>query len=140
MALRWLLDTNVISEWVKPAPDAAVLKLLQRHQAACAMAAPSLEVLAYGFARLAPGRRRDQLESWLTGLAQRLPVLPFDAQAAWWLGVERARLARAGIQRSHADGEIAAVAVMAQLKLVTRNVKDFAAVDGLVVECWHGVV
>ena len=137
MALRYLLDTNAVSEWVKPTPDATVLKSLQRHHDARAIAAPTLQELAYGFARLAPGKRRDQLELWLNELAQRLPVLPFDAQAAWWLGVERARLGRVGIQLPHVDGEIAAVAQTAQLVLVARNVKDFERIEGLVVECWH---
>lgn len=137
MALRYLLDTNVVSEWVKPLPNEAVLKRLARHQGACAMAATSLQELAFGFARLAPGRRRDHLEQWLAGLAERIPVIEFDAPAAWWLGVERARLAGQGIVLPYADGEIAACAVTRELHLVTRNGRDFEAVDGLRLVNWH---
>lgn len=139
MALRYLLDTNVVSEWVKPVPDEAVVRRLTRHQGACAIAATTLHELTFGFARLPPGRRRDQLEGWLTGLADRLPILPFDAQAAWWLGVERARLARSGIVLPLADGEIAAVAVQSSPTLVTRNVRDFEAVEELKVQNWHSL-
>lgn len=137
MALRYLLDTNVVSEWVKPQPDERVLTRLQRDHAACAIAAPTLQELAFGLARLPPSRRRDQLEFWLTGLAERLPVLGFDARAAWWLGVERARLANIGRTLPYVDGEIAAVAVTQGLCLVTRNLRDFEAVDELQRECWH---
>lgn len=137
MALRYLLDTNVVSEWVKPMPDEAVLKKLARHQGVCAIAATTLQELAFGFARLAPGRRRDQLEQWLIGLADRIPILAFDARAAWWLGVERARLAQRGIVLSYADGEIAACAVAAELTLVTRNGRDFEAIEGVRLESWH---
>lgn len=137
MALRYLLDTNVVSEWVKPVPDPAVMAKFSRHQAACAVSAPTLQELAFGFSRLPPSRRRDHLEHWLTGLAQRLPVLAFDAQAAWWLGVERARQAQQGRTLPYVDGEIAAVAVTAGLTLVTRNLKDFGQVQGLSVVAWH---
>lgn len=137
MALRFLLDTNVVSEWVRPHPDKAVLTRLQAEQAACAMAAPTLQELAFGLARLAPGRRRDQLETWLTGLADRLPVLPVNARAAWWLGVERARRERLGRPLPYVDGEIAAVAVTTGLTLVTRNGRDFESINGLQVETWH---
>jgi tRNA(fMet)-specific endonuclease VapC len=136
VTLRYLLDTNVVSEWVKPTADAQVVARLTQHEAACAIAAPTLEELAFGMARLPPSRRRDQLEQWLAATVDRMPVLPFDARAAWWLGVERARLARLGRPAPRADGEIAAIAVAHGLILVTHNVKDFAAFSGLRIEDW----
>lgn len=137
MALAFLLDTNVVSEWVKPQPHPAVLKALKRHAASCAIGAPTLEELAYGCARLDSDTRREALRRWIDGIAQRIPVLPYDARAADWLGQERARLARIGKPAPRTDGEIAAIAWANGLTLVTRNLADFAAFEGLKVINWH---
>lgn len=137
MALRFLLDTNVVSELTKPAPNASVTHNLARYEADCAIGAPTLEELHFGCARLPPGARQDWLHRWITGLATRIEVLPYDQTAAAWLGPERARLAALGRPASRADGEIAAMAVTRGLLLVTRNVKDFDAFATLVVQDWH---
>lgn len=137
MALQFLLDTNVVSEWVKLQPEQAVLTAMQQHEGACAIASPTLEELAFGMSRLVPSRRRDQLEAWLTALAQRLTVLPYDARSAWWWGVERARLERVGRPVPRADGSIAAVAATQGLTLVTRNLRDFQPMAGLEMTSWH---
>ena len=137
MTLRFLLDTNVVSEWVKLQPDPDVLAAMRQHESACAVAAPTLEELAVGLSRLVPRRRRDDLERWLTALAQQLPVLPYDAQAAWWWGVERARLERLGRPVPRPDGSIAAVAATQGLTLVTRNLKDFQPMVGFERISWH---
>ena len=140
MALRFLLDTNVVSELTKPQPHPDVLQALAQHEAACAISAPTLEELVFGCQRLPAGARRDWLRRWVQGLPARLPVLPFDEAAATWLGAERARLAALGRPAPRTDGEIAAVAVSRGLTLVTRNQRDFAVFDGLVLEDWHVAV
>ena len=137
MALRFLLDTNVVSELTKPRPNPDVLQALAQHEAACAISAPTLEELVFGCHRLPAGARRDWLRRWVQGLPARLPVLPFDEAAAIWLGAERARLAALGRPAPRTDGEIAAVAASRGLTLVTRNQRDFAVFDGLVLEDWH---
>ena len=137
MAMRFLLDTNVVSELTKPQPNAGVLQALTQHEAVCAISAVTLEELVYGCHRLAPGARQDWLLRWLQGLPARLPVLPFDQQAAVWLGAECARLAGLGRTAPRTDGEIAAVAVSQGLTLVTRNVRDFDAFTELTIADWH---
>ncbi len=137
MPIRYLLDTNVISEMAAKAPDAGVARALARHEADCALPAPVLEELHFGVARLAPGRKRAMLERWLAALADRIEVLPYDAGAATWLGRERARLSGLGKPAPRADGEIAAIAVTRGLTLVTRNLGDFAGFEGLFLENWH---
>jgi tRNA(fMet)-specific endonuclease VapC len=137
VALQFLLDTNVVSELTKPLPDAAVVLALRQHESQCAISAITLEELAFGGARLKLPQRRDWFAEWLAGLSARLPVLPFDAAAALWLGRERARLQALGRSAPRADGEIAAVAVTQGLILVTRNGRDFAGFLGLQLQSWH---
>ena len=137
MALRFLLDTHVVSELTKPHPNLGVLQALAQHQADCAISTPTLEELVFGCHRLVPGARRAWLLRWLQGLPARLPVLPFDQLAAAWLGAERARLAGLGRPAPRTDGEIAAVAVSLGLILVTRNQRDFQTFDGPTTVNWH---
>ena len=137
MALTFLLDTNVVSELTRPLPNAGVLQALARHESACAISAPSLEELVFGCRRLPAGARQDWLLRWVEGLPEQLPVLPFDRAGAFWLGAERARLARSGRPVPRTDGEIAAVAFSHRLTLVTHNTRDFTMFDGLAVIDWH---
>jgi tRNA(fMet)-specific endonuclease VapC len=136
VALLFLLDTNVVSELSKPVPDGVVLSVLQRHEAACAISAPTLEELTFGCARLPPGQRQAWLRRWLAGLAARIVVLPYDRQAASWLGAERARLAALGRPAPRTEGEIASIAVTQGLTLVTRNLKDLRSFEGLALADW----
>ena len=137
MALRFLLDTNVVSELTKAQPNAGVLRMLAQVDADCALGAPTMEALTFGCHRLQPGTRQDALLQWLHGLPAQLPVLPFDVAAARWLGQERARLANAGSPAPRVDGELAAIAVVNGLKLVTGDLRDFTAFSDLHVVDWH---
>ena len=137
MALRFLLDTNVVSELTRAVPNQALVSILQQHEAASAIAAPTLEELAFGCARLAPGVRRTWFRNWIDGLVARISVLPYDMKAAAWLGEERARLAGIGRPAPRTDGEIAAIAVSNGLTLVTRNTKDFESFAGLALQDWY---
>jgi tRNA(fMet)-specific endonuclease VapC len=90
----------------------------------------------FGVVRLPSGRRRDALAAFVSGIASRFPVLPYDLRAAQWHAVARARSERSGTPTPFADGQIAAVAVTNGLRLSTRNVADFAAFTDLMVESW----
>jgi tRNA(fMet)-specific endonuclease VapC len=65
-----------------------------------------------------------------------LPILPYDEEAASWHARERARLARRGRPPSAADGQIAAIARVNELVLVTANSRDFRRFEGLSLEDW----
>lgn len=136
MALQFLLDTNVVSELTKAVPNPALVTMLQRHEAECAISAPTVEELAFGCARLPAGVRRAWFRTWIDGLVGRTRVLPYDLRAAAWLGEERARMAGIGRPAPRTDGEIAAIAVSNGLTLVTRNTKDFEGFAGLVLQDW----
>jgi len=136
MSVLFLLDTNVISELAKQAPDPGVESRILGKQSACALAAPTVEELAFGIARLPGSARRDMLERWQEGVLQQFVVLSYDQRAALWLGRERARLSAAGLPAPRTDGEIAAVAVAHGLTLITRNQADFANFSGLKLGNW----
>lgn len=137
MSLRYLLDTNAVSELAKRNPAPGVARRFAAYESSCALSAPSLEELTFGVARLPSGARRTMLRKWLDALAERVEILSYDARAAHWLGIERARLSLLGKPAPRTDGEIAAIAVTQHLTLVTRNTGDFKAFDGLSVENWH---
>lgn len=136
MSAIYLLDTNILSELAKREPHAGVEKRLKAHQFHCAVGVPTIEELAFGIHRLPSCPKRDMLESWLDGVLNSFVVLPYDSYCAVWLGRERARLTGVGKPAPRADGEIAAIAVVNELILVTRNTVDFENFLGLHLENW----
>ncbi len=135
--MRYLLDTNALSETARPRPSEPLLRRLQAHRAEVCTSSVVWHELRFGVARLPPGARRDTLVRWLAALASSsLLVLPYDVEAARWHAEERARLEREGRVIPFRDAQIAAVARVNGLTLVTANVADFAGLEGLVVENW----
>ena len=124
MGLKYLLDSNVLSEPPKPRPHAGVLGHLGKHGGEVATAAVVFHEMLHGMLRLPASRRRKELEEYLEGLAQRMPILPYDEDAALWHAEERARLYKK--TPAFVDGQIAAVAAVNGLIPVTANVKHFA--------------
>jgi tRNA(fMet)-specific endonuclease VapC len=136
--MKYLLDTNVLSESVKTSPQKSVLKLTERHQREIVTAAPVWHELFYGCQRLPVSRKREILETFLHDvLKPNMTILPYDEQAAEWHAKERARLASLGQMPSFVDGQIAAIAKVNGLVLVTRNSTDFKKFSGLQLENWH---
>lgn len=137
LAVTFLLDTNVLSEPAKPSPSPVILAKLRQHQRRCYMAAPVWHELCFGLARLPKGRRHDYLAAYLRTIASsKLPSLPYDQRAAQWHARERARLAATGRTPSFVDGQIAAIAAVRGMTIVTRNVADFSAFRGVDVVDW----
>jgi tRNA(fMet)-specific endonuclease VapC len=136
--MKYLLDTNVLSESVKTSPQKSVLKLTERHQHEIVTAAPVWHDLFYECQRLPVSRKREILETFLHDvLKPNMTILPYDEQAAGWHAKERARLASLGQMPSFVDGQIAAIAKVNGLVLVTRNSSDFKKFSGLQLENWH---
>ena len=135
--IRFLLDTNIVSEPLRPVPSAATMRRLRDHEGE--MAIPSLvwHELRFGCARLAPSRRREAIERYLEEVVGgSLPVLPYDRRAADWHGLERSRLIAAGRTPPFVDGQIAAIAHTNELILITANKADFQDFRGLKVRSW----
>lgn len=137
VGISYLLDTNVLSEPLRKSPSNQVLEQIRTHQHAIATAAPAWHELRFGCRVLAQGRRRRDIETYLADLlALPLPILPYDVQASEWHAEERARLAKSGRPPAFIDGQIAAIAAIHGLTLITANVRDFARFDGLRVLDW----
>jgi tRNA(fMet)-specific endonuclease VapC len=129
--MRYLLDTNVLSEPVRSRPDPRVLAQLEEHGSECCTAAIVLHELRHGVARRPEGRRRQGLERYLDGVVARLRVLPYDGPAAIWHASARAAAEARGRGTSFAAAQVAAVAAVNELAVGSRNVSDF---EGLGVE------
>lgn len=134
--MRFLLDTNVLSEPLKARPSQLVVRKLALHEGHAAMAAISWHELRFGVERMAAGKRRDAFNEAVARLRARYPVLDYDAAAADWHARERARLEAKGRQVEWADGQIAAIAAVQHLTLVTANARDFQHYRGLTVVDW----
>lgn len=136
--MKYLLDTNVLSEAVKTTPDQNVMLKLKEKQDELATASPVWHELQYGCNRLPRSRKRAFLESYLRDvLWPSIKILPYDATAAAWHAAQRARLTSYGKTPAFVDGQIAAIAKMNGLILVTRNTRDFSVFEDLKTETWH---
>lgn len=116
-------------------PNAEAIARILDCQEEIVAAAPVIHELWFGCYRLKPSRKRALLDAYL-GKLSAVPVLPYDARAARWHAEERARLETVGQAPSFVDGQIAAIARVNDLVLVTRNVGDFARFAGLEIEDW----
>ena len=137
MSLKYLLDTNVVSEPLRPTPAPAVLRRLRRHEGETAIAAIVWHELRFGCMRLPPSRRRTAIERYLEEVVVvSFPILDYGCNAADWHAIERARLERAGKTPPFIDGQIAAIASVNDLVLITANKSDFRQFNGLQVQSW----
>jgi tRNA(fMet)-specific endonuclease VapC len=134
--MRYLLDTNIVSEAAKPRPHPGVVARIHERFADCAISALTWHELLFGLQRLPESPRRGQIAGFVERVAGLFPVLPYDRAAANWHAAERARLAGAGRVAPWADGQIAATAASLKLVLVTRNVRDYSPFSGLAIENW----
>ena len=123
--MKYLADTNVLSEPTKPRPNAAVIEWLRHHESELVVSPIVLGELQYGILLLPAGRRRTRLLTWFAEGAQRFPVLDFDTATADAWAQLLARLKQKGKAMPIKDSLIAAVAKKHGLVVATRNVADF---------------
>ena len=134
---RYLLDANVLSEPMKLTPNLDVIRRMTIHRGDICTASLVWGGMLFGFHRMRKSRRRRDLEHYLFDtLRPVLTILPFDQRAAEWHAAERARLGGIGLTPPFVDSQIAAVASVNDLTLVTANTADFSNFDGLRVEDW----
>lgn len=128
--MRYLLDTNIIGNIVKPSPSPALLDwMAEQEDETLFIASLTVAELRRGILELAAGRRRDQLETWFAGpegpqalFAGR--VLPFDERAALLWARLMADGKAQGRPRSALDTIIAAVAMANDCIVASDNLQD----------------
>ena len=140
--MSFLLDTNVVSEWVKPQPNAGVIAwLAEVDEDRVFLSVVTLAEIRHGIERLAAGARRKRLDTWLR---DELPlrfegrVLSIDEAVADSWGKVVASREASGRPIGVMDAFIAATANVHALKLVTRNASDFKSAVNEIVNPWDG--
>ncbi|HEY9787012.1 MAG TPA: type II toxin-antitoxin system VapC family toxin [Candidatus Obscuribacterales bacterium] len=135
MSAGFLLDTNVVSEPLKPKPSDALMARLKKHENELCIASIVWHELLFGCCLLPKSKKRSVIEDYLSAIDW--VIMPYDAAAADWHARERARLTQLGKAPSFVDGQIAAIAATQNLVLVTFNVRHFAPFQGLTVVDWR---
>lgn len=134
---RYLLDTAIISNVIKPAPSEPLLEWLgEQIDDDLFICSLTVAEIRRGILEKPPGRKRDRLETWFEGpegpsalFAGR--ILPFDEKAAMVWAMLMAEDKAAGQPRSALDTIIAGTAQSNDCVVVTDNEKDFRGVDTL---------
>jgi len=137
----YLLDTNIPSEFSRDRPHPRVVKWLKTQPATTLfLSVVTIGEIRRGLAVLPPGRRRSGLETWFqTDLLMwfRNRILPVTHAIADRWGVLDGQSQLRGMPLNTADGMIAATAMEHDLKVVTRNVKDFARLGVDIFNPWE---
>ena len=138
-----VLDTNVVSEWMRSVPSDAVIEWMMRQIPTDLYLSTITEAeLRFGVELLPAGRRRERL---LTAIEVTLEedfagrILPFDRAAAQAYAVIAAARRAAGMPVKYSDCQIAAIARSRGLSVATRNVRDFEGCGVDVINPWSSV-
>ena len=132
MAIRYLLDTNIVSFHIRES-SAALRRRLRRVDASTVALSVVTEMeIRYGLARNPALRIAEMIEEFLAGMT----ILPLDSDVASTYAQVRAHLAAKGTPIGPLDLMIGAHALSIGATLVTNNTKEFRRVPGLRVKDW----
>jgi len=136
------LDTNVISETLRKSPNPAVMAWLAAHDDSLAIPTVTIAEIAFGIAKIRPDERsmllQRGLDAWRGRFAGR--IFAFTEQAALVYGDLMGAAHRAGAALSAPDGMIAAITLVNQGRLATRNTRDFGTVPVPLIDPWNAGV
>ncbi len=136
-----LLDTNVLSELMRPSPEPKVERWLSAQPEASVFISAITEAeLRYGAALLPDGKRKVALVSEIEGMLEENfsgRILSFDSPAARIFAVIAADRRRGGRPISQADAQIAAIARSRGAALASRNTSDFDDCGITVIDPWQ---
>ena len=136
----YLLDTNMISELMKPNPDKHVITKMSEYENLIALPSTVWTELMFGVNTMPEGKRKDFVFTKLVDdIQSTYNIIQYDNHAAWIQADIRSRLQEIGTPVDFPDTQIAAIAVSNCMILVTRNIKHFEAIQNvspLMVENW----
>jgi toxin FitB len=135
---RYLVDANVLSEAIKPAPDERVIDWLGSNEPKLVVDPVILGEIRFGILLLPRGRRRSRLERWFEEGVQRLQCLPWETSTGLRWAELLATLRAQGRAMPIKDSFIAATALTHDLTVVTLNRRDFDAADVVIVDPREG--
>jgi predicted nucleic acid-binding protein len=132
------IDTNIVSEFMKPSPQAAVERWFLMNEDQCWISSVTLAEIAFGIAKLDPGAKRTRLEAQLSEFRVMFAARThgFGGDTAMLYGEVMGNARRLGMPMSIPDGQIAAIALERGATLATRNVKDFASTTLELINPW----
>lgn len=132
------LDTNVVSETLRANPEPKVLRWLERYDAELALNAIVIAELAFGIEKIRPDERAKRLSDGVHEWRQRFAgrMFSFTEEAALVYGEIMGRAVRNGRALSAQDGLIAAIALLHDAPLATRNRDDFEPAGVSVIDPW----
>jgi hypothetical protein len=136
-ATQFLLDTNVLSELMRPAPNPRVVRFVAELEQPLVSAVVFHE-LVYGKDLLPDGARKEKMAGEIEGFRRQFEenTVSIDAETAELSGKLRAQAQRSGFRLEPIDALIAASAVRARVTLATRNQKDFERLGIELVNPW----
>ncbi|MFC7621908.1 type II toxin-antitoxin system VapC family toxin [Microlunatus sp. GCM10028923] len=134
-----ILDTNVVSELMKPIPDLGVAEWVRREQRQFYVTTITVAEVFYGLERLPAGRRRRHLEETAEDLFEDFAefILPFDFAAGRGYGRLVATREARGRPISTEDAQIAAICLTAGMACATRNTGDFEGIGVELINPWE---
>jgi predicted nucleic acid-binding protein len=134
-----LLDTNVVSEAMKPEPDPAIRNWLDEQTAETLyLSSVTVAELMFGIGTLPKGKRKDKLTAALDGVLTLFAdrILPFDMNAACHYADLAVKARAAGRGFPTPDGYIAAIAASHDFAVASRDSSAFTAVGLTVIDPW----
>lgn len=134
-----VVDTNVVSELMRPSPSPVVVGWVRRSERELYTTSITLAEIRYGIERLADGRRKELLRSTAEEVFADFEerVLPFDAKAAVLYATIVSDRDRAGLPIDGFDAQIASICRAHRAALATRNSKDFQGTGTDVIDPWQ---
>ena len=135
-----ILDTNVVSEFMREQPDHSVVEWISKHKPIhLGVTTIAIAEIQKGLCRLPKGKRRTSLEnSFMTFISEGFHgrIFSFDEDSAYAYGDIAAQREKAGFNIDAVDLMIAAIARTYKATIATRNMKDFEGCGIAIVNPW----
>ena len=125
MKKTYLLDINIVSEFVKDSPDMQVIDFYNAKKDLCAISAITWQEIIRGVTRMLECKKKNSLKKFIEDLEDNIEVISYDKYAAQICGELQAAAEKDGKSVPYYDSQIAATAISNGMVLVTHNTSDF---------------